>query len=119
MTIDYQTTTYILGIGATVFGVFLYFRNPQTQMDKQQALDKETFDKRADLIEERAKWERESTDGKFKDMIERVDRSFSLAENHTHTVDIKVDKLIETVGKLGTSITELSTIVNERLPKKF
>lgn len=111
MIIDYQATTYILGIGGAVFGVFLYFRNPQEKLDKD-----------ASILEQRVKWEGEFTEKRFTDMGTRIDTALTLAQNHTHSVDVKVDALTNLVNTMNlqmtTEITKLGTIINERIPKK-
>lgn len=111
MTIDYQTTTYILAIGGSVFGIFLYFRNPQEKLDKD-----------ASVLAQKVQWEREFTEKRFTDMGVRLDTALTLAQNHTHTVDVKVDALTSTVNgmnlQLTTEITKLGTIINERIPSK-
>ena len=41
----------------------------------------------------------------------------SLAQNHIHTVDIKVDKVVENVTRMSNEIVKLATIIEERIPK--
>jgi 3-oxoacyl-ACP reductase-like protein len=113
--------TFTLGILALIFSVYSSFRNPQTEIDKRQALDKEEGEGKTNLIEERAKWDRENNETKFKDMGTRLENAFTLANNHTHTVDVKVDKLIESVNAMNIQMTKemtrLGTIIEERFPK--
>lgn len=112
MTIDYQATTYILGIGASAFGIFLYFRNPQEKLDKDTS-----------ILTQQVKWEKELTENRFRDMGARLDTALTLAQNHTHTVDVKVDALTGVVNGMNLQLTgeiiKLGTIIQERFPKKI
>jgi len=94
----------IIGI---IFGAFLYFRNPQVKSEKKDA-----------LLEQRMQWEKESNEKRFADMGVRLDTATTIAQNHIHTVDVKVDGLISQVNTLTNEITRLSTTMEERLPKK-
>ncbi len=109
---------FVLGLIGTIFGVYTYFRDPQIAMDKRQELDKQEVENKALMIEERSRWYQETSDKKFLEMGTRINEAFTLAQNHTHTVDVKVDKLIESVMMLSNGVTKLSTIMDERLPKK-
>lgn len=95
--------------------------DPQVSLDKQQDLDKQEMESKASVLEERAKWDREQYEKRFTDMGLRLDSAFALAQNHTHTVDVKVDTLIGSVNAMNLemtkAITELRTTVHERLPK--
>ena len=51
-------------------------------------------------------------------MGEQIKEAFLLAANHTHTVDVKVDKLITSVDSMGKEMVRLATIIEERNPKK-
>jgi len=103
--------TFVLGILAIIFSVYSYFRNPQIKSEKTDA-----------LLNQRVQWEKESTDKKFADFGLRLDNSMSMAQNHIHTVDVKVDGLMKDVSEMNVSIskelTRLSTIIEERIPKK-
>ncbi len=94
------------------------FNDPQVALDKQQDLDKQEVEAKATILEERAKWDRDQYEKRFSDMGTRLDAAFSLAQNHTHTVDVKVDKLIESVNALSIFVAKLETIIEERIPKK-
>lgn len=111
-----------IGIIGTIFGIYKMFRDPQVALDKQQDLDKQEVEGKAVILEERAKWDREQNESKFKDMGTRLTDAFTLAQNHTHSVDVKVDTLITAVNtmnlQLTNAITELRTTINERIPKK-
>lgn len=97
----------ILGLLGILFGVYHYFKNPQIDGDKRDA-----------LMEQRTKMEKAESDRRFSDMTKRLDDAFALAQNHIHTVDTKVDNVAAHVTKLSNEITRLSTIIEERIPRK-
>lgn len=113
-----QNILFALGIIGTIFGVYKMFHDPQVTLDKQQDLDKQEAENKAVLLEERSKWDRDQYEKRFTDMGIRLDSAFALAQNHTHTVDVKCDKLIESVNVLSIQVGKLETIINERIPKK-
>ena len=98
---------FALGLIGTIFTVYNYFRNPQIDSDKRDA-----------LAEQRMKFYAESTDRRFGDMQKQITDSQQLANNHIHTIDTKVDKVNENVSLMGNEITKLATIIEERIPKK-
>lgn len=122
-----------LGIGGVVFTIYNSFKNPQIKLDKEQAItDKELDSKasvlaqkdvenKANLLAQQVTLEREANEKKFLDFGKRLEDAFLLASNHTHTVDVKVDKLIETSNnwhlEISKQLTELSTIIRERANK--
>lgn len=108
---------FAMGIVGTLFGLYKMFNDPQVALDKQQDLDKQEIEGKASVLAERATWDREQTNKRFSDMGVRLDQAFKLAENHTHTVDVKVDNLIKSVSLMGIEITRLSTIIEERIPR--
>lgn len=118
-----QITIGILVILGYVFFIYNYFRNPQENLDKKQALDKEESAGRDKLFERRMDWEKEANDKKFTEFGARLTDSMSLAQNHIHTVDVKVDNLIGSVNtmnlQLTNEITRLRTTIEERLPKRI
>ncbi len=118
------TSNIVFGIGiiGTIFGIYKMFHDPQVSLDKQQDLDKQEMESKAVLIEERSKWDREQYEKRFADMGVRLDNAFALAQNHTHSVDVKVDTLIGSVNAMNlqmtNAITKLDTTINERLKTK-
>ncbi len=110
-----------IGIIGSIFGIYKMFHDPQVQFDKQQDLDKQEMESKAAILEERAKWDREQYEKRFSDMAARLDGAFALAQNHTHSVDVKVDALIGSVNAMNlqmtNAITKLDTTISERLPK--
>ncbi len=111
---------FAIGIIGTIFGIYKMFHDPQVALDKQQDLNKQEVESKASILEERAKWDREQYDKRFSDMSKRLDDAFTLAQNHTHSVDVKVDSLIISVNAMNlqmtNAITKMDTTIAERLP---
>lgn len=124
----------IIALASVVFNVFLYFRKPQEDLEKQQALSDKEIDTKATvlaqkevenksaLLAQQLQWTKESYDNRFKEMDLALVASTTLAQNHIHTVDVKVDNLLVIVNamkfEMSNKITELGTIISERIPKK-
>lgn len=98
---------FILGILGLIFTVYRYFREPQIQSDKKDA-----------LFAQQLKFMTESTDKRFKDIQDNFQQLLLQSNNHIHTVDTKVDSLNKIVTEVETKLVELTTIINERIPKK-
>jgi len=115
------TTNEILAaitvIGAIVGGL-MFFRRPQEELDKRQSVSETEVQGKATALAQQVQWEKEANEKKFIEMGNSIKDAFLLAQNHTHTVDVKVDRLIESVNALDKGMTELRTIINERIPKK-
>lgn len=113
---------FALGIIGTIFGVYKSIRDPQISLDKQQDLDKQEADNKSAVLEERIKSDREQNQKMFMDLGVRLDNAFTLAQNHTHSVDVKVDSLIGSVNSMNLEmtkvITRLETTISERIPNK-
>jgi SMC interacting uncharacterized protein involved in chromosome segregation len=121
---------FAIGIFGTVFGIYKHFKNPQTELEKNQIkTDKELEDKasllsqkevqgKAELLAQQVQWEKEANEKRFCDMHILLKDAMSLAENHVHTVDTKVDKLCENVNNMGIEIAKLATTISERIPRK-
>jgi hypothetical protein len=121
---------FALGILGVIFSVFFYFRKPQEKLEKKQIIAEENLkDKatilsqkeaegKAQLLAQQVQWEKEANEKKFNEFSCRLDTAMTLAQNHIHTIDTKVDTLITTIGKMSNEITRLSTIIDERIPKK-
>lgn len=134
MQITLSTIAILLSIIGIIFSVYHFFRNPQIDLDKRQALNEERDKNKATLVEhersegqinlinEKLKWEREENDKKFAEMGKKMDASMALAQNHIHTIDTKVDKLTQSFNAMNTEmvakITELATIIKVRMPEK-
>lgn len=113
-----------------IFIVYHFFKNPQINSEKEQIkieenikdkasiLSQKEVENKAVVLEKQFQWYMESIQQKFCDMGKRLDDAFLLAANHTNTVDKKVDKLVESTNALGLQVEKLSTIIEERIPKK-
>lgn len=122
--------TFVLAMLAIIFTVYNYFRNPQEDLEKKQAVtDKEIGNKatllaqkeaegKATLLAQQVEWEKVANQTRFAEFGKRLDDSMLLAANHIHTVDVKIDTLIGTVGTMSNEITKLATIIDERVAKK-
>ena len=120
----------VFGVFGSIFGIYHYFKNPQIEMDKKQALsderdknkptlvDQKDVENKALVLEKQFQWYMDVNNQKFLDLGKRLDDSFLLAANHTKTVDTKVTKLSEEVSSMGNNITRLSTIVELAIQKK-
>lgn len=110
--------TFVLGLLAILFSVFLYFRTPQEALDKREALNQKETDGKASLLAQQMQWEKEATEKRFQELGLRITEAMTLAQNHIHTVDTKVDGLSKGMGSMSNEITRLATIIEERIPKK-
>ncbi len=102
--------TFVLGVLGIMFSVFLYFKTPQTESEKKDA-----------LLAQQVQWEKESNEKRFSELSIRITESMTLAQNHIHTVDTKVDSLISSVNamnlEVSKAITRLETTIHERFPR--
>lgn len=96
-----------LGIIGTIFTIYHYFKNPQVDSEKKDA-----------LLAQQVQWNIEATERRFTEIQSSIKDAFLLAQNHTHTVDVKVDGISKEVKELSTAIVKLSTIIEERILKK-
>ena len=121
---------FILGLLGVMFTVYKYFRDPQIISDKKQLildteidskasiLAQKELENKANVLAEQVKGRNEENERRFLDMGNRLDLAMTTAQNHIHTVDVKVDNLITTVNIMSNEITRLATIIDERIPKK-
>jgi len=132
--IDLDIIIQILTILGVVFAVYLGYRKPQESSEKKQILleeklgDKATVlaqqevESKASLLAQQVNLEKELTEKRFSDMQTRIDAAMTLTQNHIHTLDVKMDSLAISVNTLSNTfsndITKISTILEERLPKK-
>ena len=99
--------TFIIGLMGVIFGVYIYFRDPQIKSDKADA-----------LFAQKMNWMTEGTERRFKDIQDNFNGLLLQSNNHIHTVDVKVDKIVENMVIMSNEITKLATIIEERIPRK-
>ena len=136
--ITLSNITFYLGIISIIFSVYHYFKNPQIGLEKRQALDQledsknklltdkdltakadvlsqKEVESKANLLAQQVQWEKEANERRFKEMSDAMAGAMTLAQNHIHTVDTKVDNLTSMVNGMNLSITkdlaELSTTI--------
>ena len=102
-----SNTTFVIGILAILFSVYNYFRNPQIKSEKVDA-----------LLDQKVKFTNEINDRRFIEVQNNINKAFELAQNHTHSVEMSVNKLVDKVNDIGKDIIKLQTIIEERIPKK-
>lgn len=98
---------FVLGLLGVLFGIFRYFRDPQVEAEKTDALMKQQME-----------WQTSATEKRFQTMQESYNALLLQSNNHIHTVDTKVDKLNEAMIEMGKHVVQLRTIIEERIPKK-
>jgi hypothetical protein len=124
-------TLTLLGV---LFSVYLNLKKPTEDIEHKQIVSEEilgtkatilaqqTMEGKAALLATQVEWEKIANEKKFTEFGVRLDASMLLASNHIHTVDIKIDKLIEVVNNMNiettNQITKLTCIIEERIPKK-
>jgi hypothetical protein len=133
MVITGEHINYILGVIAIIsiiFSIWFAIRRPQEKTEINQAVvDKELANKattleqkevetKVILLAQQVQWEKEANEKKFNEFSCRLTEAMTLAQNHIHTVDVKVDSLIGVVGEMKICMGELKTIINERIPRK-
>lgn len=94
---------FVLGIGAAIFSIFNYFKKPTEDLEKQQVVSQEK-DK--------------DVDRRLNEQSSRLSEAMTLAQNHIHTVDTKVDGLGVRMGSVEVALARLSTVIEERIPRK-
>lgn len=125
-----QNITFVVGMLGVIFSVFMYFRKPQEDLETQQALlgkdiggkatllAQEEAKGKASLLAQQVQLTTDANEKKFAELSQRLDASMTLAQNHIHTVDTKVDGLISTMASLKSDVVRLTTIIEERIPRK-
>lgn len=96
--------TFIIGLLGVLFTVFNYFRNPQIQSDKLDALMKQNL---------------EFIAREFNARFKSLDEQFAnLRDNHVHTLETKIDNNNKDLARMAVEVAKLTTIIDERIPKK-
>jgi len=124
----------IITIFGVAFAIYKSYNNPQQKLEKKQAVSEKEIDSKAtvlaqkevenkaSLLAQQVEWEKIANEKKFNEFNLRIDNAFTLAQNHIHSLDTKVDVLINTVNTMSNNIncelTRLTTILNERNKNK-
>lgn len=122
MDTNFLTTTNILfaiTIIGVLFSIYRSYHNPQEDLEKKQAVSESEVDGKAQLLAQQVQWQKEATERRFSEIQVSIKDSMSLAQNHIHSVDVKVENLTTVVGTLNTEITRLATIISERIPRNL
>lgn len=98
--------TFGLGIVAILFAVYRYFKEPQVQSEKTEA-----------LTTQRMQFMSQESDKRFGLMQQSFQDLLLQSNNHIHTVDVKVESLTKVMIEMGKEVVKLSTIIDERIPK--
>lgn len=102
-----ENVVFVLGVLGVIFSVYRYFRDPQVASEKKDA-----------LLAQQVQWAKEGADTRFKDMQESFQSLLLQSNNHIHTVDTKVDKVAGSVATMAIEVAKLTTIIEERIPRK-
>jgi uncharacterized protein HemX len=103
-----QDTVFVLGILGVLFGIYQYFRNPQVAEDK-----------RAALLAQQVKTTSTSVEQRFESMQKNFEGLLLQSNNHIHSLDIKIDAMNKAMTDMRVEVATLSTIIDERIPKKI
>lgn len=99
-----STITFVLGLLGIMFTVYNYFRDPQIRSDQIDALMKQNL---------------EFISKEFSARFKFLDEQFAnLRDNHVHTLETKIDSTNKDMGLMAVEIGKLSTIIEERIPKR-
>lgn len=121
---------FVLGLIGVIIGAYKAIFSPTEDIEKKQAVNDERdkskatvlaqkeMENKAALLEQQVKLAFEANEKKFADIMTRMDTNTALAQNHIHTVDTKVDVLKGEVADLKGAVIRLTTIIEERIPKK-
>ena len=103
-----QDFVFVLGIIGVIFGIYQYFRNPQIAEDKNAALLAQEVKTTSVTVEQR-----------FESMQKNFEGLLLQSNNHIHSLDIKIDAMNKAMTDMRVEVATLSTIINERIPKKI
>lgn len=109
---------FFLGLFGIAFGIWNKIRNPQVSLEKEQAVSEIEVQGKAATIAQQLQWTIEATEKRFSDMQSSIKDSTTMAQNHIHSVDLKVDILQAAVVQMGKDLVQLQTIIEERIPRK-
>lgn len=106
-----QNILFLIVTLSTFANIVIALRKPKEKSELNDALFSQAMENLKAMLDERFK----SVERKF----EGVDKQFLIFEkNHIHTIDTKVDENRKIINQLDKSIVQLTTIINERIPKQ-
>lgn len=117
-TLTLTNIAFIIMFLSVGFNIFQYFHKPQEAIETRQAVSESEVEGKAKLLAQQLQWTVESNERRFKEINESIKEAFALATNHTHSVEVKVDHLTNNIIEMMKQITRLTTIIDERIPKK-
>jgi uncharacterized protein HemX len=103
-----QDLVFILGTLGVLFGIYQYFRNPQIAEDKKAA-----------LLAQEVKTTSTSVEQRFESIQKNFEGLLLQSNNHIHSLDIKIDAMNKAMTDMRVEVATLSTIIDERIPKKI
>lgn len=107
---DFLTTEnmmFAVNIVGILFLIYISFRNPQIKSEKTDA-----------LLAQQLKLNGESIDRRFQEVQKSHTDLVLQSNNHINEVEKKVDSLNTRIGEVDRSVVKLSTIIEERIPRK-
>lgn len=110
--------TFAIAIIGMIFSIYLYFKTPQERLDKKQAIIEKDVQDKASILAQQLQWEKESMERRFKELNDHMCAANALAQNHIHSIDIKVDNLTAMINTMNVEVGKLQVIIEERFPKK-
>ena len=94
--ITFQSVTFIIALGGVAFGIYHALRNPDINNDKAISVLKE----------------------ELKSAKEITALSVKTAQNDIHSLGLRIESLDLTIKNLSFTVATLTTIIDERLPRK-
>jgi len=124
-TFNQRNLSFLLGlitIGSIIFSIWMAVSKPQTDLDKREATNQEEAKGKAEILAQQLQWETEANAKKFSEMQNGIKDSATLAQNHIHTIDTRLETFISLQNQkneqFSGSLIKILTILEERLPAK-
>jgi hypothetical protein len=129
----YQLITLTITALTALFLAYNYLKNPQTRIEKKQAIDNEKEQGKVAILNAQLDWQKETaaqqlrevkddSERRFKDVNDKLTEVLRISQNHIHTVEVKVDALSNGVNEMNLSLSKdmaiLQTLIAERMPCK-
>jgi len=101
--VTFELVTFFLAVGGGAFTIYSHLTRPQRILDR--ALSGVT--EQIKLVDQR-----------FDNHEALTSQIKKLEDNHIHTIESKLETNTEAVNQLRVELGKLSTIIDERIPKK-